>query len=104
MFPQETGGVMRKWRLVADEFGAEPIVFEARTATEAADELAGIWEELYGWRPNLVMLGDSVAIRWHHRLDCLDCTSKVLDGEEEFDRGYWLRHPNWMTVLVPEEV
>lgn len=96
---------MRKWRLVAEEFGAEPIVFEARTAAEAADELAGIWEELYGWRPNFeAMLDNSVAIRWHRRPDCVDCTSKVLDGQEGFDRGYWLRHPNWMMVLVPEEV
>lgn len=91
---------MRKWRLVAEEFG-DAVVFEA----EAADELAGIWEELYGWRPNFeVMLDDSVAIRWHRRLDCVDCASKVFDGQEGFDRGYWTRHPNWMTVLVPDGV
>lgn len=88
---------MRKWRLVAEEFG-DAVVFDA-------DELAGIWEELYGWRPNFeVMLDGSVAIRWHRRLDCVDCASKVFDGQEGFDRGYWIRHPNWMTVLVPEEV
>lgn len=90
---------MRKWRLVAEEFGAEPIVFEAGSASEAADELAGIWEKLYGWRPNFeVMLDDSVAIRWHFG----EGGVKVFDGKEDFDRGYWLRHPNWMAVLVPE--
>ena len=96
---------MRTWRLVADEVLGDVVTIEAGSAAEAAAELAGIWEELCGWRPNFeVMLDDSVAIRWHRRLDCVDCASKVYDGQEAYDRSYWIRHPNWMTVLVPMEV